>query len=774
MTQDPIRRWIVRRPALLFAVCLAGGMAVGLQQAVPWPFWLAALATIAALGLWKRRVVCVFAAALPLGALLVSLALIRPAVDRADDALLTGRIASEPVVRENYVRVVLDRAAADGASLPCRVMLYLYGEPGALPEYGAEISIPANLYPPSDHANPYANSYVDDLWRNGVALCASASSVNLTATASPRPSVAGLSIGCRRRLQSVVDRIYSPNVAPLVSALTLGDRSMLPDELYDQFRATGLAHVLSISGLHISCLAVALDRLLRRARCPERATFALTMLFLLAYASIVGFPASICRAILMYGLSAAARLLGRPSDGLTGLSLALIVLLIARPLDIADLSLILSFSSVAGLLIFTRLLTPRRLYRLRHFARRPIIWLISLCAAGLAAQLGALPAVACVFGDLPVYSLLANLPALPLMTVALPVSMLSVVVGCVSPLAGRIVALPIEWAFRALTALIAQIAALPAASLETPVWPTMLILGYVAVCLLVSPFSAVRRKRKQALVCLLPLSIVVALLMPLSRPSDGLEVLFLDVGQADAAVVRAEDRYYLVDVGEDRTVADHLSRAGIRPSGVFLSHPHSDHVGGLADVLELCPPSVLYLPCQWRAVLADEGVPELLAAAEKAGWTLQFLQAGDSLRLSEHVTAEVHQPWPDMTDDANGISLVMSIRFGQGSVLFTGDLPTQYERALLPDCDVLKVAHHGAKSSTSRLFLKLTSPSAAIVSVGHNGYGHPAAETLDRLTEAGAAVYRTDLCGAITVRLTASGDAIVIPTHTEFESEAAS
>ncbi len=774
MAWDPIRKWIHRRPLMLLAACLVSGVVIGLQNAVPWWIWAAVLAAAAVSGLRLRRSVFLFASALPLGALMISLALIKPAVLPQDDVVLTGRLVSEPTVKEEYTRVALDSAKANGTSIPCRVMLYLYGSDLPPLTYGAEISVPADTYLPSDHANPYSDSYTAYLWQKGVALCASASADDLTVTAPPAFSLTGLSIKCRLYLQSVVDSIYSKEAAPLVTALLLGDRSMLPDELYENFKIAGLAHILAISGMHITCLAYALDYLLRKARCPEKACFLLVTLFLTVYASVIGFPASVCRAVLMYVLSAGARLFGRPSDGLTGLSLALILLLVINPLSIADLSLILSFTSVAGLMIFTRLLVPKAVFSIRGVLKQPVVWVVTALTASLAAQLGALPAMACAFGTLSTYSLLANLPALPLMAASLPAAMLSVAAGCLSRAAGQTLAFLVGYPLRALTAFTNAVAALPGAVVDTPVWPTALILVYFAVCVLISPVSAIRRRFKQLLICTLPVIACSALLLPMTFPTSGLEVLFLDVGQADASVVRAEERYYLVDVGENSAMADYLSASGLRPAGIFLSHPHIDHVGGLADVIELCPPAVLYLPCLWNGVPADDGVPELIAAAEEAGWIIRFMQAGDTLRLSDHVTAEIHQPFPGQTDDGNASSLVMSVHFGRSSVLFTGDLPTEYELTLFPDCDVLKVAHHGAKSSTSRLFLKMTSPSAAVISVGHNSYGHPADETLARLSEAGVSVYRTDLHGAVSALLDAEGNVTITPMQTDFQPEAVS
>lgn len=775
MARDPVRKWITRRPLMLLAACLVSGMAIGYQNAVPWWAWLTVLLSVVVLGVFRRRAVFFFASALPLGALLVTLALIRPALAGQDDILLTGRIASEPTKREEYTRITLDSVCADGEALPTRVMLYLYGEVPVPLEYGAQIRVTADTYLPSDYENPYADSYSAYLWQKGIALCASAPAEELSIDAPPEFSVAGLSIRCRMRLQAAVDANYSKEIAPLVSALVLGDRSTLPDELYESFKAAGLAHLLAISGLHISCLAAMLDLLLRRLRCPGRLTVVLVTLFLIVYGCIVGFPASIARAVLMYMLSSGARLLGRPSDGLTGLSLALMILLVINPLSIGDISLILSFSSVAGLMCFTRLLSPRRIPR---FITGPLYtcvrWVLDTLAASLSAQLTALPTVACVFSSLPVYSLLGNLIAIPLMTLSLPAALISGMAGVLSPAAGRILAFLVEKPLELLISFTGWVAALPGASLDTPAWPAALILLYILLCLLCSPVSGVRRRLKQLMLCLTPVLSLLALLLPATFPTDGLEVLFLDAGQADAAVIRAEDTYYLMDVGENSVMADYLAASGIRPAGVFLSHPHTDHAGGLEEIIALCPPSVLYIPCLWGEVDADEGVPELLSAAEAAGWLIQPLQAGDGLRLSDHVTAHVHQPFPDMTDDANEASLCISVSIGEGSVLFTGDLTTRAEQAFFPDCDVLKVAHHGAKSSTGSLLLQMTTPSAAVISVGHNSYGHPAPETIARLEAAGASVYRTDEHGAVSALLGPDGLIQITPMNTATESEAVS
>ena len=167
----------------------------------------------------------------------------------------TGTLSDEVRVYEEYIRFPLRNACADGKELPSRVMVYLYGPEYPELEYGSSVSVKANLYLPSGKDNPLGFDYSAYLWREGVALCASASAKNLTITAPPGFSLKGLTLQCRAAMQSVVERIYPVETVPLISALLLGDRSMLPDDLVDQFNTAGVAHLLAVSGLHITSLA---------------------------------------------------------------------------------------------------------------------------------------------------------------------------------------------------------------------------------------------------------------------------------------------------------------------------------------------------------------------------------------------------------------------------------------------------------------------------------------------------------------------------------------
>ncbi len=767
MSLDPIARWMRCRPLMLVCVCFVIGVIIAYTVGLPPLAWCGALLIALIALMLIRRGALVFPAALLIGALLTSCALINPIVTPQEDVLLTGRVVSEPYSRDNYARFLLEDVTADGEKLPTRVMLYLhsYEEEIFLPSYpyGTTISVRADTYIPSPATNPHESSYADHLRRENVFLAASASVDDLVSTLPPKPSLRGTALHLKDHLNAVIYELYDEKCAPLVSALLLGERSLLPDELYDAFRTAGLAHLLAISGLHISCLAAALDWLMRKMRIPQGIVFVVITLFLSCYAYLVGCPVSILRAVIMYVLAALARMAGRVSDPATNLSLTAVIVLLIDPLLIADASMILSFGSVAGLILLTQSLVPKSLLRVRGILHTPVRALTLALCASLAAQVATLPALSRLFGEVPLYSLIANLPALPLMTAVLPFAMLSVALGCISTGLGAPIAWCVGQVFSVLIDFTGVIAALPHAAIRIPCWSAGMIWLYVGLCILASSVSALPKFLKKTCLVLLPVAALCACLRPLTYPTENLEVLFLDAGQADAALIRAEDQYYIMDAGEDSTMAEYLAHSGIRPSGVFLSHPHSDHALGMVDVLAFCPPAVIYVPCLWDDVPADEGIPEMMNLAKDMGWIVRYLEAGDAVALSDHVTARVYQPWEGMTDDANGASLVMSVSYGSSSVLFTGDLTIGDEYAFLPDCDVLKIPHHGAKSSTSSLLLRMTSPSAAVISVGHNSYGHPSEETLEKLKAAGIAVHRTDECGALSVLLDGNGQIKITP-----------
>ena len=215
-----------------------------------------------------------------------------------------------------------------------------------------------------------------------------------------------------------------------------------------------------------------------------------------------------------------------------------------------------------------------------------------------------------------------------------------------------------------------------------------------------------------------------------------------------------------MDCGKNNGVlADYLTASGARLRGVFVSHPDSDHAGGLSEILERFPYVTVYVPECWDRMNVGAKTDALLKDAR-----VKTLCAGETLALNRETNVEILWPYEDFSPSKdNDGSLVLRLSYGETKVLFMADLTDKYDAQAAADCDVLKVAHHGSKYATTEEMLSLASPDYAVISVAPNSYGHPTPEVLGRLESAGAKVYRTDENGAVIMDFGLSGE---ISVHT--------
>lgn len=757
--------WIEARPLVVFALCFAAGAVIA-HAALPevWIVWAVAAALIATLMILFRQKTLAFSLALLLGALWLDLFLIKPDVTAEQDVLLAGRVNSAVAQGEKSWRVRLDHVTIDGEKCPSKVMLYFYSEPPAL-EYGARLSVRVNTWLPGENADSGGFDYAAWLWRQRAALGASAKSRSEITIEPPSSfSLTGWSFESRARLNAVIERVFPADSAPFAAALITGDKSAMPEEEKENYRRAGVSHLLALSGLHVSALFLCLEFLLRKMRVHRRAAFGVSLGLMAVYTVVVGCPASIVRAAVMYAAARIGAFSGRPRDGLTTLSTALLILLIVNPLYIEDVGFLLSFTAVGGLIVLAPgwLNAPRkkdadRPTRAPSRLKSALTRVAQSLIASMAAQLGTLPVVACQFNQLPVWFLLFNAVLIPAMTLIYPALLFVTLLGCVWPTGGAVLGGVLAWPVRLFNRVTALGAILPMAQVNCPDWPTWLILLYAAMALLAAaPVTRFYRLRRGLAVAAMAGLAAVAWLLPALPSGEDVIVTFLDVGQGDAAVIETDNLCYLVDVGDGNTAARWLLDEGLTPQGVFLTHSHADHAGGLKAIVDAFPPSTLYVSCLWDEETHDDSVDEGWQRALDEGWCVRYLAAGDEVKLSQSALARVWNPSGDAAADINENCMVLSVQTGRSAALITGDLPMSCERIPLPDCTVLKVAHHGAASSTGEIMLAQTTPSVAVISVGRNNYGHPSPDTLARLS--GCAVYRTDECGAVTVVMKADGE----------------
>ena len=549
-------------------------------------------------------------------------------------------------------------------------------------------------------------------------------------------------------------RLDGAEHAGLLRAMLDGERSGVPEEVAATMRRTGTWHLVSISGLHIGLCAAAawaaawvLTRPLAlvwrygglRWLCAAAAVAAAC-----AYADVAGWPLPARRAVWMCAAASilAARRL-RPRIGEL-LAFAWLGTTAAEPAAIANAGAQLSFGAMIGM----ALVGPRVTRWLPPDSPRWSVWLVGMLATTVGATAGTLPTVAWHFQDVGVTAPIANLIAVPLMgTIATPALLASQV------LPGALGTLALAVADSAITLALAALAPLDVPPLHPAVGlPGAVLLG-AAVLLRRWPLAAV-------LVSTLALALV-------ARPVGTLVVTFLDVGQGDAALIEWPDgRAWLVDGGPPgRGVLLALRRRGItRLDTVVISHPHPDHTGGLEAVFSELPVGTVRGP---RGPLPGEDTYAALLAKPDARreWGMQSasplftLAPGathPSASMATRATVTPLHPPPTFAaaGNVNDESLVLRVRFGARRFLFTGDIEVAAEAALAGSelrADVLKVPHHGSRTSSSAAFVAAVAPSVAVVPVGRdNRYGHPHAAALAAYR--GVRVYRTDRDGTVTVR----------------------
>lgn len=559
--------------------------------------------------------------------------------------------------------------------------------------------------------------------------------------------------------------------AALARALVLADASGLPERWRRGLRRAGLAHLLAVSGLHVGLVAGIV--LVAGAFLPWRLRLLLGLVAILGYLLLAGPRPALLRAALMGGLAAVALLAARVPSGANALAVAAAALVLSRPALVDDLGFRLTATATAGILFLAPALARRwsgrggegegddedaakgSVRRLRRFVAPPL-------AATVAAQLVSLPVAAPTFHLLSWTSPLANLLAVPWTAAALAV--------CLAWTAAALVAPPLAASLLPLLDLVAAPFGWPA--LGPPAWwGTVAVAAPPAVALLVAGVAALwllaplRR---------LPLLAALLLLLPALRWGGGgparhagLEVAFLDVGQGDAILLRDGPRALLVDGGGwpsgdlgGRVLVPALVAEGVgRLDAVLLTHPDRDHCRGLVDLA-----SYLAIGKAWLA----GGLPrrgcagELAAAVAGQGGAVREVAAGDRRRLGRWRLEVLHPAAPAAGADARGASgdnddsvVVLASAAGR-RLLLTGDIEAPAERRLVRALgdrlrgDVLKLAHHGSKTSTSAGFLAAAAPRLAIASAGHrNSYGHPADLVRRRLRQRRVPLLRTDHHGMI-------------------------
>lgn len=564
----------------------------------------------------------------------------------------------------------------------------------------------------------------------------------------------------KEELIKVYETILPENEAGTLIAMILGEKHLLGEDINTLYQENGISHILAISGLHISMVGAAIYFVLRKLRLGLLASALISLVFVYGYGVLTNFSVSTNRAVVMYGMMLLARLIGKTFDILSALSLSALLILLHNPMELFQAGFLLSFGAVLGM----ALLLPcfNSLYKAKSGLLKGIY--VS-AAASAATQLLTLPFILYFFFQIPVYSVFINLIILPFTSLLMLSALLAGMAGIISIPFGIFLAGGANYILRFYEKICRIGSNLPGNLITAGRPDNIRIILYFAI-MFVFIVTAARYKKKRFLI-LIPVAVVV-LVFPKQR--EGLAVTMLDVGQGDAIFMETEKgTTYFIDggssdvnqVGRYRITPYLLSRGTDRLDYAIVTHTDADHISGLIELLERGQITIkrLILP---DTTLKNEAYYKLEAMAMDNGIQLIYMAAGDMITDGKLRITVRHPPAGYRPASNNDYSTVLSVSYDEFDMLLTGDIEGKGEKELMKyleglspeqaDYDVLKVAHHGSKNSTSKEFLSVTKPEMSLISCGqNNSYGHPHPELMERLRDTDSKVYVTYESGAIQI-----------------------
>lgn len=560
----------------------------------------------------------------------------------------------------------------------------------------------------------------------------------------------------RRNICALLDTVFPADAAPFARSLLLGDYYDLDYETDTALKVSGIRHIIAVSGLHVAIL-YAMLRALTLNRRWLTAAVGIPVLFL--FAAVAGFTPSVTRACIMVALMLLAQLFNREYDSATALSFAALVMLIVNPLVITSISFQMSVACVAGILLFNDKMNAWMKEKLnapkgKSLKARIYRWFISSVSISLSAISLTTPMSAYYFGTVSLVGVLTNLVTLWAVSLAFYGIVAACVLSLISIKFASHLAFLTAIPMRYVVWMAKLLSSFPLAAVYTR--SIYIVLWLIFVYILLALFLLSRNRRPVVLLCCAVVGLCVSLLASWTEHTlPDAHFTALDVGQGQSLILHHGGKTFLIDCGGSNdeisanTAADTLLSRGITHlDGIILTHGDRDHSGGIPYLLTRIDADFLMLPATTEPELTEKLV---------LNWEGNVIPVEKDLLLSLD-DGKITVFGPTFGSESNENSLCILFESENCAILVTGDRNQTGELLLLrdaalPDVDLLVAGHHGSKNSTSQALLNTVRPETVFISVGeNNAYGHPAKALLDRLTDFGCEIWRTDLHGTIIFR----------------------
>ena len=576
----------------------------------------------------------------------------------------------------------------------------------------------------------------------------------------------------------------------IIGAIILGDKTDIDSDIKELYSVSGIAHILAISGLHISFIGMAIYRLLRR-RFRFLFSAAVSIPVVLSFGIMSGFGISTIRAIIMFILKIIGEVLGRKYDAITAISLAGLVLLVQNPFVVCNSGFQMSFGAIIAIVLILPIVEE-----ILNTDNK----IIKVLSANFTISLVMNPILAWNYYELPTFSFLLNIVVVPLMSVVIVSSIVGIFCSCIMFGFGKAVIFPGCGILELYTFLCNIINKSSVASIVVGQPKVTIIIVYYAILLVVlfglknirTKYTRAEKERniikketglvlekkakkerrikgqnvKLRLACIVGFLLLNCLIYYI--PNQGFYITFINVGQGDGILIHGDNgTKVMVDGGStsEKQVAKNCIVPYLKAEGIgtidysIITHTDKDHISGIMEILENNNSNRIRIKnlVMPDINMKDDTYNELIEKAKLKKINVLYIKKGDTLSLGKTKIKCIYPETTTTASDKNDYCTVLSVKNKTSKILLTGDISKEIEEKIKDDIEenytVLKVAHHGSNYSSSEKFLKKVNPKYSIISVGkNNSYGHPGNETMERLRKQGGVIYRTDEKGGITIR----------------------